>query len=199
MSELDLRASDAEREQAVVRLREACAEGRLTLDEFAQRVDEAYAARTHEELARVTRELPAQATPRRKRRRRFTIAIFGGSDLRGRFRVPRRSFMLNLFGGSDIDLRQAELDAPVATYFALNLFGGGDIYVPEGIEVDLISFALFGGNDECGSEGEVHPGSPLIRVVALSLFGGMDVWHVPAGREGSLRELRRAVRLELKA
>ena len=53
MSDLELRASDAEREGEVVRLREACAEGRLTLQEFSERVEEAYAARTRAELRRL--------------------------------------------------------------------------------------------------------------------------------------------------
>lgn len=35
--------------------------GRLTLDEFTERVDSAYAARTLGELAAVTRDLPAEA------------------------------------------------------------------------------------------------------------------------------------------
>src|SRR5207245_7707363 len=116
---------DAEREHAVSRLREACAEGRLTLEEFSQRVDEAYAARSREELALATRELPElPAMSSRKRRKYLTISIFGGADRRGRWRVPRRGFVLNLFGGSDLDLRQAELDAPVVTFFVLNMWGG---------------------------------------------------------------------------
>ena len=45
-----LRASDAERDEVVVRLREASAEGRLTLEEFMERMAGAYEARTHAEL-----------------------------------------------------------------------------------------------------------------------------------------------------
>jgi hypothetical protein len=51
--ELEKRASDAEREQAVVRLREASAEGRLTLEELADRTALAYEARSQAELVRV--------------------------------------------------------------------------------------------------------------------------------------------------
>jgi Domain of unknown function (DUF1707) len=42
----ELRVSDAEREATVVRLREAGGEGRLTLEELAERVEAADAART---------------------------------------------------------------------------------------------------------------------------------------------------------
>jgi Domain of unknown function (DUF1707) len=41
-----LRASDADRERAVALLRRRHADGRLDLEEFEQRVDKAYAART---------------------------------------------------------------------------------------------------------------------------------------------------------
>jgi uncharacterized protein DUF1707 len=41
-----VRASDAERERTVAQLRDAAAEGRLTLDEFSQRVEDAYAAKS---------------------------------------------------------------------------------------------------------------------------------------------------------
>lgn len=56
-----IRASDADRELTVERLREAHAEGRLTAEEFSERVDEAYAARTHGDLAPLTRDLPSPA------------------------------------------------------------------------------------------------------------------------------------------
>jgi hypothetical protein len=59
----DLRVSDADRQQVVDRLRDETASGRLTLDEFDERVGEAYAARTRSQLEHVMRELPAVWTP----------------------------------------------------------------------------------------------------------------------------------------
>lgn len=53
-----LRASDADRERTVHQLRQHLADGRLTIEEFTERIDAAYAARTLEELARTRRELP---------------------------------------------------------------------------------------------------------------------------------------------
>jgi Domain of unknown function (DUF1707) len=68
-----LRASDAEREQVIDDLRQHAADGRLTMDEFEQRVAEALAARTRADLEPVLRELPAlerapRAEPRARRR-----------------------------------------------------------------------------------------------------------------------------------
>jgi len=55
----DLRASDLERERTIDILRDAAGEGRLTFEELADRIEEAAAARTRGELARLTRDLPA--------------------------------------------------------------------------------------------------------------------------------------------
>lgn len=53
-----LRVSDAEREQVVNLLREHTADGRLSLDEFSQRSQVAYAARTRTDLDALTHDLP---------------------------------------------------------------------------------------------------------------------------------------------
>lgn len=55
----EVRASDAEREAVVARLRDHAAEGRLDPDELADRVERAYAATTRAELSALTRDLPA--------------------------------------------------------------------------------------------------------------------------------------------
>lgn len=59
----DLRVGDAERDAAAERLRESYAEGRLTLDEFNERLSAALAATTERELSQVTRDLPHAAVP----------------------------------------------------------------------------------------------------------------------------------------
>jgi hypothetical protein len=67
-ADLRLRASDAERDVVAGRLREAHAEGRLTVEEFSERLDAALAARTRGDLEALTRDLPA-ALPARRRPR----------------------------------------------------------------------------------------------------------------------------------
>ena len=53
-----LRAGDADREQVIDQLREHAAAGRLTMDEFEQRLDEVWSAQTYRDLHWTTRELP---------------------------------------------------------------------------------------------------------------------------------------------
>jgi hypothetical protein len=66
----DLLVSDAERQAVIDELREHTADGRLTLDDFEQRVDEALHARTGGELRVVTRELPSLRRTTTSHRRR---------------------------------------------------------------------------------------------------------------------------------
>jgi Domain of unknown function (DUF1707) len=55
-----LRAADADRDAVADRLRTAHAEGRLTVEEFGERLDAAFGARTMGELAGLTADLPAE-------------------------------------------------------------------------------------------------------------------------------------------
>ena len=58
-----MRAASADRERAVDVLKAGFAEGRLTQDEYNERMNQAYAARTYAELAAITADLPAGAIP----------------------------------------------------------------------------------------------------------------------------------------
>jgi uncharacterized protein DUF1707 len=57
----DLLVSDADRSRVAGQLREHYEAGRLTLDEFQERLDEAHSARTEAQLERVLRQLPSPA------------------------------------------------------------------------------------------------------------------------------------------
>ena len=57
-----LRISDADREQAAADLSNHYAEGRLTHDEHAERLDAVWTARTHADLAPIFEDLPSPAT-----------------------------------------------------------------------------------------------------------------------------------------
>ena len=103
MGDHELRVSDAEREEVVGILRDQTSAGRLTLEEFEERLGEAYTARTAGDLEHVLRELPVQpptpATPAIRReerteeqlRRRWRHRVRG--ELVG-FAVP--NFVCNL-------------------------------------------------------------------------------------------------------
>ena len=193
-----LRAGDADREQTVATLREHAVEGRLSLEEFIDRMSTAYLARTTDELEELARDLPPAQAPvaaRRRKPTRLVFALFGSTEREGRVRVRRRVACLMGFGNIDLDLRQATLEGEVITIVALGMFGAIDVYVPEGVEIDLHGFALGGHKRARGNDPPPRPGTPLVRVFAISIFAGIDVWRVPlAWTQRTWREVIRGIR-----
>ena len=95
VSSPDLRASDADRDRVIDVLRAATADGRLTADEFNQRMEAALSSRTFRELAPLTADLGTPSASRAPESAQaddvMRIDQRGGSVQRtGRWVVPRR-------------------------------------------------------------------------------------------------------------
>ena len=145
-----LLASDAERDQSVELLRSAVVEGRLTLEEFTERVELAQAARTDLELASLSRDLPANPpqtsplspateAPAAQRHRAFCSRIVRS----GPWSLPAHASYSSIFGTIDLDLRQARLSADITELDVFNLFGTVTVIVPEGVEVSVDGGGMF--------------------------------------------------------
>lgn len=175
-------ASDAERERACTILREASVDGRLTLDEFSQRIGRALAARTRDQLAEVTRDLPAVLPPSAVRRLpvRWSVALLGGVERRGFWRVGELSWAIAFMGGCNLDLRGAAISAPVTTINAISVMGGVDVIVPPGVEVELEGVAVMGSKTLKLSGPPPGPGAPVVRVNAFALMGSVTVRDRPS-------------------
>ncbi|HUY96837.1 MAG TPA: DUF1707 domain-containing protein [Verrucomicrobiae bacterium] len=184
--------ADVDRERAVDRLRESCAQGRLTFGELADRSGAAYAARSYAELAAVLEGLPADPEPvavfagaghaSRRRAVHLTLAVMSRVSRQGRWRVHAHSVVAAVMGECVLDLRQATIDAPEVVVDVLALMGGVDIVVPEGVDVDLQGLAIMGGKQLHLAPVPVRPGTPLVRVRALALMGEVRVRsQQPAG------------------
>jgi uncharacterized protein DUF1707 len=193
-----VRASDEERERTVELLRRHAGDGRLTLEELADRIESAYASRTRDELEAVTVDLPAApsgAPPKERRRpKRLTGVVFGSVERKGRWRLARRALVLIGFGDANIDLRQAQLDSDVVTITAFVVFGNADFFVPEGVDVDLGGLTVFGHRGEHGDDVPAVHSGPFVRVRVFSLFGTSDVWRIPHGAQGTYGQLIKSVR-----
>jgi hypothetical protein len=191
---LSPRVSDHDRERAVLELREHLVQGRLTLEEFSERVELAYRARSAGDLEAASSALPAARTGATRRRPvRATIGLFAHVVRRGRLRLARLSMVFAGFADVDLDLREAEITSDRTSITAFLLFGNVDVYVPEGVAVDATGLTVFGHRREWGRD-TAPPDSPVLRVRVLALFGTADVWHVPADQRGSYGEIIRALR-----
>jgi hypothetical protein len=183
-----IRASDAEREQSVARLRDASVEGRLTLEEFTERMTSAYDARTHAELEQLVRDLPEQATAappvRTAPKRRWVISVMGNATRRGRWRVGERTFVVSVMGNATVDLREATLAGPEVAIHVLCTMGNMTVIVPDGVDVELSAIPFMGNRFDL-TRSQHRPGAPLVRITGLVSMGNLTVRQ----RAVSAREL----------
>ena len=181
MDEVPVRASDAERDALVAQLRQDMVEGRLTVDEFTDRIEAAYDSQTRAELEVLRRDLPAagpgEAVAVRSQRRpsRWSIGIMGGSARKGRWRIEGRTNAVAVMGGCHLDLREAELDGPEVTINALAFMGGINIVVPDDVEVDVSGFSFMGGRNVGSAKKSPPPGAQVVRIRGFSFMGGLNV------------------------
>ena len=173
-----VRASDAERERVITRLRNAAAEGRLTLEELSDRVEAAAGAVTRQDLERLTEDLPAQAPvttpPEPADVPTGTSSIFGDVRRSGAWVVPAASTWRTFFGDIVLDVREARVAGAEVRIDASTVFGDVDLLVPEGVEVELRSRTLFGDvKQEAG--GSAVPGAARIVLTGGTVFGDVRV------------------------
>lgn len=202
MDDASLRASDADREQALAALREHMIAGRLTLEEFCARVDAALRSKVAGELAKLQDDLPHALVPSagsRRRAARFTAALLGKVVRRGRFRLRRWTLGASVFGDLDLDLRDATMDEPRAAVTVLAAFGNADIYVPEGVNVDVGGLNVFGHRRDWGRDAG-QPDAPSIHVRVIGFAGTVDVWRVPRDlHDSSYRDILRTMHPRLRS
>ncbi|HEX4804543.1 MAG TPA: DUF1707 domain-containing protein [Conexibacter sp.] len=164
-----------DRSAAIAQLTRHATAGELTLAEYAEIAAAIEAATTPAQLeaavAPVSHEPPAPVpTPGRT-----LVGVFGGTDQRGRWRLPRRLRILAVFGGVSADLGSAQVETAISTITVLAVFGGVSLTAPTGVSVQLSGASLLGGKSDKRPVGPPLPGSPLIHVRAYTLLGGVAV------------------------
>src|ERR1700754_894160 len=132
---MDVRASDAEREQTIEHLRTAAADGRLTFEELADRIDAASSAVMRSDLVPLTADLPAPhgLLPTGPSQLRITGTI----KRSGPWVVAPELKLHSLFGSVKLDLRDATLTSQEVHIDARSPFGNIELVVPEGVEVEV--------------------------------------------------------------
>lgn len=139
----DLRASDSDRERVIALLGDAVADGRLTPEEHADRVERAYRARTLGALAGLTVDLAAPADqPIRIDSRRPVTGVFGRDGRAGRWVVPEMLPVLAIFGDVELDLRDAILRGGRIVVYATIIGGTVHLIVPDGVRVETSGTAV---------------------------------------------------------
>ena len=216
----ELRASDADRERVAEVLRDALAEGRLDMEEFEERLEATYKARTYGELTPITRDLPATGAPPAVSLNKppavsgswagrivggegsssWAVAVMSGFQRKGRWTVPKRFNSFAFWGGGEIDLREANFADGEVVINCIAIMGGMSVIVPPGVEVVMRGIGIMGGFDERDHDASPDPGAPRVIVTGFAFWGGVEVQHkVTKAERQRLKEERRQQQLDRKS
>ena len=131
------RMSDADRERVAERLRAGLTEGRLTAEEFTERMATAMSAVRYSDVEPVLADLPGgplSAPPREYAELRTT---FGNLKRRGEWVVPRRLKVTGVVGSVKLDFTGTVLVHPVVEIDIDVYFGTTVLVLPPGATADV--------------------------------------------------------------
>src|SRR6266545_2752132 len=177
-----IRVSDRERDDALRRLQNAFAEGRLGDDEFDARMHAALGSRTRADLDRLFGDLPAEDAARPAASSAdwppespFAVAIKGSVRRGGRWRVPQRMTTLAYKGSSLLDVRAAELTSAVTTIRAFAYKSDVEIIVPPGVRVVVGGFGVSQDSPEDGQLDDLSQDAPVLHVRGFAYKGRIEI------------------------
>lgn len=171
----EVRASDADRDRVLDVLRVAMGDGRLTADEFGERMEAALSARTLDGLAVLTADLGNPGTAAARAEEVVRIDQKGGSVQRtGQWVVPRRLELRSSWSDVTLDFSEAVI-VEDTLLVEMDMRGGALVMVTRpGVVVDAGSLTVRYTDVDVRSGGE--PGVPVVLRVRLT--GRMKYGHV---------------------
>jgi uncharacterized protein DUF1707/cell wall-active antibiotic response 4TMS protein YvqF len=167
--------TDAEREAAAERLADAAGAGRLTLQEFSDRVGLVWGADDLAGLVRATAGIELPPRVGSTRTVSTVVCVLGDQRRTGRWRLPAKVRGWTLMGDIHLDLREVVCAESTVEIEVFTLMGDLELVVPDGVEVELTGFDLMGDRDLRLAPVPRVPGTPLIRVKAYTVMGDVKI------------------------
>ncbi len=164
-------------------LTEACAEGRLTLEELGGRVGAAYGAVTRAELEPLTIDLPVAAPvpqgqptvpaamPVPAARRKWLVAVMSEHKHTGHWRLGQRTVGVTVMGEMALDLRNAVIESPDLHLSLYVVMGELKVIVPAGVEVEVSGFVFMGERKVRVDATRPRPGVPRLHIRVRGMMG----------------------------
>ncbi len=186
-----MRASDADRDRYAAVLQDAYAEGRLSHEEYNDRLEAVFTAKTYAELEPLIADLPAgnlpvvkppaPLVPTRSGAQAPMVAVFSAVERKGVWSMPDDNYAVAVFGSVELDLRQAQIASGVNEIRAFAVFGSVEIIIPVGMSAQVSGVGVFGDFSR-GKASEPDTNLPVIEVSGLALFGSVTVKEKAPGR-----------------
>jgi len=162
---------DEERDRALIVLKGAYGDGRLTFEEFADLTALAIAGRTSGELQATTADLarpaliPSTFAPIRR-----IISLWRPSEHRATWRAVGNVSVVAAWAPSTLDLRRARIEGDELSIKATALWSPVTIIVPHGVDIEVTSGGMFRDRRTHISNSGPLPGAPRIHLKATSLW-----------------------------
>jgi Domain of unknown function (DUF1707)/Cell wall-active antibiotics response 4TMS YvqF len=167
--------TDAEREAAAERLADAAGAGRLTLQEFSDRVGRVWGADDRAGIVRATAGIELPPPVGSTRTVSTVVSVLGDQRRTGRWRLPAKVRGWTLMGDIHLDLREVVCAESTVEIEVWTLMGDLELVVPDGVEVELTGFDLMGDRDLRLAPVPRVPGTPLIHVKAYTVMGDVKI------------------------
>jgi Cell wall-active antibiotics response 4TMS YvqF len=211
------------RQEVIDRLTDDFARDLIEVDEFEMRVDQAHRAPSIEALEKVVADLapleataqpisperamelhpsrtPATALATNRAERRWAVAVMGGVERKGSWRVPHTLRVVCVMGGAEIDFREVDLPPGVTQVKIVCMMGGAEIIVPPDLAVECDGIAIMGGFEQLDrAPAKTDPEAPLLRVSGIAFMGGFTIsTRLPgeSARQASKRQRRERREME---
>lgn len=208
------------RQQVIDRLTEDFARDLLDVDEFDDRVTLAHQASSLEALDAIVTDLvplekdappvtdsqalrihpQREIVPYDRPERRWAVAVMGGVERKGSWRVPQRLKVVCVMGGAELDFRDVTLPPGETEVSVVCVMGGAEIIVPPDLAVECDGVAILGGFDHSDrAPARPDPDLPLLRIKGLAFMGGFSIsTRLPgeSARQARKREKRERHALE---
>lgn len=213
---LSLVALKSERERTIQVLTDAFAADLFDVDEFESRVGKAHEAKTREALVFLRRDVEGvhgtgvpstalapvdveaqEALVRAQPDSKWALAILGGSERKGQWRVPKKLRVGAVMGGCDLDFREALLAPGVSEVKVFACMGGVSIVVPPDLNVECEGTGILGGFESAELGAPPDPNRPTLRISGVAIMGGVAIATRLPGE--SAREAKKRMKLERKA
>ena len=187
-----LRASDADREQVAQVLGDAHADGRLTAEEYNERLDRLYQGKTHGDLERVRADLDQDSIARTRQhsyelvpleRVRPQVALLSETKARPTGRVAGRMVAVSFLGNVQIDLSYATIDPAGVLIIARAVLGAVNITVPANARVSMTGVPVVGALSPTRDPGP-SDGPPII-VKAFAGMGSVTIHRADRDMSGT--------------